>query len=161
LTDADNYACNTGKCEYLGCNSTAECTSALMSSSYSCVALSGATIKSCYPTCSTVADCAGPTALTDADNYACNGGLCEYLGCNSTAECTSALMSPDYSCVALSGASFKSCYPTCGTVADCAGPTALTDADNYACNGGLCEYLGCNSTAECTTTYMTSNYICD
>jgi hypothetical protein len=38
------------------------------------------------------------SALYDSDNYECAANRCKWLGCNSTAECTSSLMDPDYVC---------------------------------------------------------------
>jgi hypothetical protein len=32
------------------------------------------------------------------------------------------------------------------------------DADNFACRGGLCTYLGCNSDAECAS--QVAGYVC-
>jgi len=34
--DADNYACNNARCEYLGCNNDAECDASFMSGSWEC-----------------------------------------------------------------------------------------------------------------------------
>ena len=37
----------------------------------------------------------------------------------------------------------------CATVADCDLGSLPNDPDNYACEGGLCVYQGCNDNAEC------------
>jgi hypothetical protein len=48
--------------------------------------------------CAVAADCGSSSVLSDEDNYACEAGLCKYLGCISDSERTSALMSPNYVC---------------------------------------------------------------
>ena len=54
------------------------------------------------------------------------------------------------------------CLNTCATAADCAIPgSVILDGDNWACNGGKCDYTGCNSTKECTDYYQKPNYVCD
>jgi hypothetical protein len=99
LGDASHYACNAGRCQWLGCTSTAECTSALKSDKVICEKPPGAPVADCVPTCATAADCAGQgSPLVDASHYACNAGRCQWLGCKSTAECTSALKSDRVVC---------------------------------------------------------------
>jgi hypothetical protein len=165
LHDIDNYECNGGRCEWLGCNTTNECTTTFMDPDYICSAPPGSTLDYCYPSCATAADCVLPNGgtLYDIDNYACNSGRCDWLGCNSTSECTAAFMNPDYVCGTMPGTTFDSCYPSCATAADCVVPNGgpLYDADNYECNSGLCQWIGCNSTAECTDTFMNPDYVCD
>jgi len=161
VNDADNYACKNGECEWLGCNSTAECVQAFNSQSYGCGVLPGLSIPSCYHTCASPADCASPSALYGVDNYACTGGLCQWLGCNTTDECAQAYMNPAYACGAVKGIPYNTCYHTCSSVSDCVLPGPLYGADNYECNGGQCEWLGCNSTAECTEAFMSPSYVCD
>lgn len=94
IIDADNYACDGGKCRWTGCNSTAECTAANMSQAWACRDVGG--LMTCVRTCSTPADCASPSAPYDADNYACVAGACEWRGCNTTAECMT--IDPDWVC---------------------------------------------------------------
>jgi len=163
LYDADNYACEAGRCVWTGCTSTTECTSALMSPNYACAPVPGASFTACRETCTTAADCElGPGAVFDADNYACNGGLCEWTGCNDTAECTESF-GQNYICApVLPGASFSTCYTTCTTAADCdTFTTPAYDADNHACRDGLCVWTGCNNTAECIDMYMNQSYVCE
>ena len=105
---------------------------------------------SCWYTCETPADCAGDTAINDADNYDCTDGLCRYRGCNSTAECVATYQTDTYACGMVGVFAFPTCAEVCGSPADCALASAAYDADNYRCNAeSLCEYLGCNSDAEC------------
>lgn len=159
IIDENNYACDAGTCRWLGCLSTTECTTTYADPGYTCEAAFGSDLPTCWPTCTTASDCATGSVLTDADNYVCDGGKCRWTGCNSTTECTSAFGSPDYRCEARGGADIASCWPTCGTVADCAQASPAYDADNYACTDGVCEYTGCNSTAECMA--IGADYVCD
>lgn len=159
IIDANNYACDAGRCVWLGCLSTAECTTTYGDPGYLCEAAFGATVPTCWPTCGAPADCTADSPILDADNYACDGGKCRWTGCNSTTECTSAYQSPDWRCEARGGADLATCWPTCATATDCATASPAYDADNYACDDGVCEYTGCNSTAECTA--IGPDYVCD
>lgn len=161
INDPDNFDCDGGRCIWHGCNSTPECQEAFSSTDYVCGTLPGAPFPMCYLACDTVADCVTASVLYDADNYACTGGKCEWQGCNSTPECQDALSSPDYVCAAAEGALYPSCQYACSTVADCDLGSSLYDADNYECNGTFCVWQGCNSTAECIDSLMSSDYICD
>jgi len=155
LFDVDNYACDDGTCRWLGCNSTGECTSAFMNPNYACALLAPLTFSNCWPTCSSVSDCVlGTSTLYDTDNYECTGGKCRFTGCNNTGECTNAFMNPNYTCYN------GGCWPTCSVVSDCVLTGSLYGADNYECNGGRCEWQGCNSTSECTDTFMSPDYVC-
>ncbi len=95
LTDADNWSCTTNRCEYLGCQSDLECQQGLLNPNYSCD--DGGVIPACALACTTTAECATASVLTDADNWSCSG-QCEYLGCQSTAECQQGLANPGYVC---------------------------------------------------------------
>ena len=156
LFDVDNYDCDDGTCRWTGCNSTGECTEAYANPNYTCREIAPLTFASCYPTCSTAADCAitGGGVLYDADNYACESGACRWTGCNSTGECQAGI-GANYTCYQ------KGCWPTCSTASDCIiGTSTLYDADNYACSSGRCEWQGCNSTSECTDAFMMTGYVC-
>ena len=159
--DADNYACEGSFCIYKGCNSTAECVEAV-GPKYACAQYPGTAQKDCHRQCSTVDDCvgSGTGAAYDADNFACEGGICVYKGCNSTAECVDSLGS-SYACVQYPGSAVTTCNFQCSTAGDCAAPagTGPFDADNFACEGSLCIYKGCNSTAECVAA-LGSKYAC-
>jgi hypothetical protein len=94
LADASHFACNAGACEWKGCKSNNECATAFKSSRMVCEQPEGAPGKTCVTTCSTAADCAIPGApLSDKTHFACKAGRCEWLGCKSTQDCKSALMS--------------------------------------------------------------------
>jgi hypothetical protein len=54
----------------------------------------------------------------------------------------------------------KSCVKSCSAPADCATTSAAFDADNYSCVGAICVYKGCNSDAECKSSFAKSNYTC-
>jgi hypothetical protein len=162
LIDVDNYACEGGRCRWTGCNSTQECI-ASVGATYVCDVMAGSPVPNCYQTCSTGSDCVIPgSPLYDADNWRCEVSKCRWVGCNSTTECTTALMSPNYTC-APSGAGFNTCWQTCSVAGDCSSASSpLLDDDNYTCDdAGICHWLGCNSTMECTDAYMSPDYVCE
>lgn len=148
--DTDNFACVQGACHYTGCAGNSDC--ALVNTVKGtglCKQFDA--MKLCVGTCSTPADCAAQSGVAafDADNYTCQEGTCVYLGCNSTAECTSSYASPAYACNTT--LKYPICMLKCSSVADCATPSSPAyDADNYTCKAGYCEYTGCKSDAECT-----------
>ena len=162
LSDADNYSCEEGRCIYQGCNSTAECAEALQSADYACGTVAGLDIPACHKICGAAADCALPSAAFDEDNYRCPDGLCEYTGCNGDAECA-ASFGDAYGC-RTEGLAVPACSLRCAGPSDCAiaGGGALHDADNYECaEDGYCRWVGCNGTAECTSTFMDARYVCE
>jgi hypothetical protein len=149
--DADNYNCTGNICRYTGCNSTAECQTL---GNYVCGTLPGYTVQMCWVYCQTPGDCNMGSAPYDADNYNCTSNMCEYTGCNSTAECQTL---GNYVCGTLPGSTLPLCVMACNVPADCNMGSAPYDADNYDCTSNMCEYTGCNSTAECQTL---GNYVC-
>lgn len=153
LFDASHFACTDSRCQYTGCKSDAECTSA-NGPSWVCEAPPGATERGCVPTCNTAADCTqeGAPALFDAGHFACTNNRCQYTGCKSNAECA-AVNGPGSVCDAVPGLPFKDCVASCSTPADCTGPgaPAVFDASHFACTAKRCEYTGCKSDAECTS----------
>jgi hypothetical protein len=162
LTDLDNYACEDQRCRYLGCRSTSECQTVYNSTAYVCATLAGQTIPGCHPTCGAPADCATPQSpILGADNYACEAGRCRWLGCASTAECQEAYGTAAWTCAPIPGAGLKTCWPTCGSAADCAGQPPLFDAENYACEAGRCVWTGCKSSGECATANQDPAWICE
>lgn len=52
------------------------------------------------------------------------------------------------------------CRLGCSTSSDCTTPSAAFDADNYACEGSACVYRGCNTDAECASSFSDSRYAC-
>jgi len=163
LLDTAHHACQAGRCQWLGCQSDAECTSALGTNKVACREEPGAPMKSCVPTCNAAADCAVPgSAMTDAAHFSCNEGTCAWRGCASNSECTSSLMSGRFVCERAAGAEIPSCQPTCNTAADCAVPgSAMTSANHFACVDKRCRWLGCKSTAECANELRVSNVVCE
>jgi hypothetical protein len=151
--DVDNYACVDEVCAWTGCNSTAECVATLGDPDSACEIAFGTLVPTCWQTCDLAADCASPggNVVFDADNYECTGGLCQWTGCNSNAECAAGIPSAPICAVPPHGQVIPTCLQACDTPADCASPSAPFDADNYACDGGACIYEGCNSTAECAS----------
>lgn len=116
-------------------------------------------IQVCQLACEAAADCGSASPAFDADNYACEGGVCRYTGCRSDDECRATFSRDDYVCRD-GAAGVPTCLLGCATAADCDNGTAAFDADNYACEGGACHYTGCNVDAECEATFMSSAYGC-
>jgi hypothetical protein len=114
----------------------------------------------CQQACSAPADCGTTSAAFDADNYDCTSSLCVYKGCNTDAECTSTFASSAYGCRTIAGAATKTCVHLCSAPSDCATASAAFDADNYACDSGACRYLGCNTDAECASSFSSPAYVC-
>jgi hypothetical protein len=162
LQDASHYECNAGVCEWQGCKSTSDCASALGTNRVACVTAPGAQIATCVPACSTAADCAVQgSVLSDASHFACNAGVCEWEGCKSTTECTTALSTSHVACEKPESAPTKTCVPTCHTAADCAVPgEAMYDAGHFACTAGRCVWQGCKSTHECSAALDVQNVVC-
>ena len=91
-----------------------------------------------------------------------HGGACVWQGCRSTSECASALHVQKVVCEEPAGAPAPTCEPTCTTAADCADSSApLEDASHFACKAGRCQWLGCKSTADCTSGLHSSHYVCE
>jgi hypothetical protein len=112
----------------------------------------------CTRQCTTSTDCSLGTLHFDADNYACEGGLCRYTGCNSDQECADAL--GPYVCrmsATLNDALFglfgdePVCVQACTDTSTCmvSGGGAAWDGDNHSCTDGGCVYEGCHSDMEC------------
>jgi hypothetical protein len=156
---AANYQCDRGGCVWIGCLSEADCSSI---AGTTCVATAGTTLRTCQKRCSTPSDCGSSTPAYDADNYACTSGICEYRGCNSTAECAATISDPRIQCGRLPSWSFSACQYGCSTAADCAMPGAgpAFDADNYRCTSGICEFIGCHTSQECTSSFGNRPYVC-
>lgn len=161
--DADNYACESGFCQWKGCNSDAECQSSFASSAYVCKLQLG--LKQCLKKCAAAADCAvAGSAAYDADNWSCESSTCKYIGCRSDGECAS--LGGGYICRKLDTPGVDpslvvpTCIKGCTKAADCATASAAYDTDNYACESGACKYIGCNSDSECQSAFMKSNYAC-
>ena len=90
--DADNWACESGGCRYLGCTGDADCGAgqACRPSSGQLEVLLGISADICVPTCVTPRDCSLGIEPATADNYACVDGACDWLGCLSDTECPGA-----------------------------------------------------------------------
>lgn len=163
LQDAGHFACNAGKCEWLGCKSANECTVALQSNEVTCDTAPGNKVPTCQATCQTSADCAvSGNALGSAEHFTCDAGKCRWTGCKSTNECKTALGSTKTTCDTPDGAETPVCMPTCQKAADCAIPgSKLNDAGHFACQAGRCKWLGCRSTGECAADLQTTKVVCD
>ncbi len=149
ITDANNWDCDDGHCVYAGCVSDAECEDTFMSSDWGCYD-GGSFAAQCVYYCSTPSDCDLGISLYDTDNYECDGGYCNWTGCNSTSECQDAMQNTDYVCGAMAGVPYDMCVLSCSSPSDCAtGAGPAYDSDNYECEDSICVYSGCNSDDEC------------
>jgi hypothetical protein len=156
--DEDNWACEASTCRYLGCASDAECaeTFGATGATYRCVSSLGG-VPTCVEQCASPADCASPAPSVDEDNWACEASTCRYLGCASDAECneTFGATGGSYRCVPGFGG-VRQCIEACSSPADCASGAPSVDEDNWACEAGLCRYLGCTGDGECQATFGSS-----
>ena len=162
LEDANHFQCTAGRCQWQGCKSNAECTTAFQSDKVICAQEGGSPVAACIPTCTSAADCAGTTASDDASHYACTAGRCEWLGCKSSAECNAAFQSDKFVCVKENGAAVPGCVLECNTPTDCAPPgDGQPDASRFTCTNHRCSWLGCESTEECKKLYHNQKMICE
>jgi hypothetical protein len=156
-TDANNYACTRGVCAYLGCRDDAECRATFgpAGGDWRCVTPAGGGLPSCSEVCFSPSDCASPSPAVDADNYACESGVCRYLGCLNDSECmaTFGVAGGEWVCRETVPGGPPTCSEVCRSPADCASAAPSVDADNYACEAGICRYLGCLNDAECMATF--------
>jgi len=157
--DSDNYRCDEGLCVYSGCNDDRECEETYRGA-YTCRRTPQAVLPYCLQRCAGVADCAVDLPAFDADNYACEDGVCVYTGCRTDDEC-SVTMRGDYVCHAFGEGGLRACYERCERAADCAVENVGTSGeDNYACDEGVCRWLGCNDDLECEQTHRDPAYVC-
>ncbi len=159
ITDADNYDCDV-HCTYLGCLGDGECESTFPGLGYGCYE-DGPFAPSCVKYCSVPADCELGISLYSADNYECDGGYCNWTGCNNDTECQEAMQDSTYTCESMTGYPYDNCQKNCNSPTDCVanGATAAYDADNYDCESNLCVYSGCNSDGECQSSF-TADWEC-
>lgn len=158
LYNQDNWACNAGECEWLGCHDNNECIFAFMNNNYECHDV-GEDVDQCVATCSEANDCSRPGPLYD-DNWTCSDSECEWTGCTDDAECQAALMNANYICAEEPGFDVPQCIATCNEPDDCSRPNPLYDDDNWACGDGRCEWLGCNDDEECMSGLMNGSQEC-
>jgi hypothetical protein len=123
-------------------------------------------VANCQPTCSTAADCGAPgDPLYDSTHFACQAGICTWLGCRAASECTTSAHGGKFLCKAEAPGQPPSCMSACQHPADCvpagASVVGLNDASHFACNAGACEWLGCRSQAECVSATGTSQVACE
>ena len=163
LEDASHFQCSAGRCQWQGCKSNAECTTAYNNNNNVICAKEGnAPVATCIPTCTAAADCAGQTASDDASHYACTAGRCQWLGCKSNAECNTAFQSDKLVCVKEGAAPVPGCVIACNAPADCAGPAGgAVEASRFTCTNHRCAWLGCESTEECKKLYHNQQMVCE
>ena len=159
LYNEDNWACNAGECEWLGCLDSGECIQAFMNGNYECRDV-GEDVDQCVATCTEAGNCSRPSPLYD-NNWTCSdAGECEWTGCMDDGECQAAFMNASYICAEEPGFDVPQCVATCVEPADCSRPNALYDGDNWACEDERCEWLGCNDDAECMSGLMNGSQVC-
>ncbi len=136
--DEDNWQCHEGGCFWLGCKGDDEC-----QAGQKCRPTSG--VNGCLPGCVTPADCDMGIGPYIASNYECDAGACVFTGCSSDAECQQ--LGAQYTCS--DSFDIPLCTTACQSPQDCATAQPAFDADNYACEAGLCMYQGCKA-GECS-----------
>jgi hypothetical protein len=164
LYDPSHFACQSGRCQWLGCKAASECSAEAHGGNFLCQATAGGP-PSCVPACQKPADCVPPgntTTLDDANHFACTAGACVWLGCQSTTECVAATSTTKVACQQPAGSPTRTCVPTCATANDCGSPNGgvLGNSGHYACVAQQCQWLGCKSSAECVQALQSSNYVC-
>ncbi|MBN2529286.1 MAG: hypothetical protein JXR76_23060 [Deltaproteobacteria bacterium] len=158
LHRAPNYTCESGLCKYIGCTNNDNCDDEYPGFNYVCSANG-----ECQYPCQTVADCSLGTKHEDDDNWNCQGGGCQYLGCLNSYEC-SVEFGSEYTCHDVWHLGVPQCFGSCDAPADCVKTTDADkeayDGDNYQCIllsddelVNSCDYLGCSDDAECGSGY--------
>lgn len=163
LQDASHFQCNSGRCQWLGCKSKAECTAAYQKDNFICAQEGGAPVAECIRTCTAPADCAGQsTGPDDATHYQCTANRCQWLGCKSDSECSSVYQSSKFICVKEGQAPIPVCVLACSASADCVAPGGGgPDASRFTCTNSRCSWLGCASSDECKTLYNNDKLVCE
>ncbi len=163
LQDASHFQCSGGRCQWLGCKSTTECTDAYQRANFICAQEGGAPVPECVRTCTAAADCAGQTSgADDATHYQCTAGRCQWLGCKSNAECSSVYQSNKFICVKEGTAPIPVCVLACSAPSDCVAPGGGgPDASRFTCTNQRCSWLGCASSAECELLYSNDKLVCE
>jgi hypothetical protein len=126
---------------------------------------SNAATATCRPTCATATDCGTPgDPLYDPSHFACQAGLCQWLGCKAASECSAEAHGGNFLCQRAAGAPVPSCVPACRRASDCVPPgnaNPLDDASHFACTAGACVWRGCASTADCSAALHTAKVACE
>jgi hypothetical protein len=184
LYDSSHFACQAGLCQWQGCRSAAECSTAAHGGHFVCQPFHGGPppagalpgqgagpgVPVCVPACQQASDCvphaphgSAVPGLMDASHFSCVAGACVWSGCRATAECSSAAHTAKIACEEPPGAPSPTCVPTCTTASDCVipGTGKLGDVHHYACHAGRCQWLGCRSTPECRTAMSSNSYVCE
>jgi hypothetical protein len=163
LQDASHFQCVSNHCQWTGCASNEECTKAYQSDKYICAKEGGALLSDCIRTCSTAADCAGQASGSDdATHYQCTANRCQWTGCKSNAECSSAYQNNKFVCVKEGTVPIPVCVLDCDAPSDCVAPgSGGPDASRFTCTNHRCSWLGCASTAECKTLYGNDKVVCE
>jgi hypothetical protein len=126
---------------------------------------SGGASATCRPTCTTATDCGLPgDPLYDPSHFACQAGLCQWLGCKAASECSAEAHGGNFLCQKAAGAPAPSCVPACQRPADCVprgNTNPLSDERHFACTAGACVWRGCASAADCSAALHTAKVACE
>lgn len=135
--------CRRGRCE-IGCDDQNDCVAGNVCRDFG----RGA---QCAQSCRAASDCALAGAAWGEDHWACDGGACNYLGCAGDDECGPGQVCREHPGIIelVLGYNAPTCVPACTTPDDCDLGVEPTTADNFACNDGGCQWLGCQGDAEC------------
>ena len=104
----------------------------------------------CIPNCQTAADCATgqPGTFLDEDNYACENGLCRYLGCLDSSECPQIGGGFTYTCAAPAPGKTPACVLGCTAPTDCV-LDPMDSPDKFDCVNGGCFTKPCTEADVC------------
>jgi len=163
LQDVSHFQCVSERCQWTGCKSDAECAAASPTGKYICAKEGGAPVPDCVRTCTAAADCAGQTTgADDATHYQCMAGRCQWTGCTSDTECSTAYQSDKFICVKEGPAPIPVCVLACNAPSDCVAPGGEgPDASRFTCTNKRCSWLGCASSEECKTLYNNKSLTCE
>ena len=145
-SSADNFTCDDGACNWLGCFSDQECRNTMQEPNYVCRMSEVHGGPACLNTCATDDDC--------GTRWQCMSGACHYTGCTDDSMCTD--FGAGFIC------SLGDCLKACATMADCAGAqlTPPNAAENFVCYAGACHWIGCGPTG-CDSLLGDYDYICE
>ncbi len=134
---ARGWACRSGLCAYVGCESDAQCPA-----NHSCVRTSGAgrcaqRCRVTRPDCAVIGGTEGPTV--------CRDGLCQSAGCPSAEWCRDFAGRGRWRCEPYPWHPYEPELPICRAICD-------VDSDcerGFACMDGYCMGSTCRSDGEC------------
>ena len=82
------------------------------------------------------------------------------IGLTSSGDADCKALFPRMNYVCSAATSPPSCAGTCQTPADCAEGPGAVSGKNFACEGGVCVYLGCKSDEDCHEAFIVGTEVC-